>query len=231
MEILNDLSDLENIWTLSAFNNAYSEPGLTSCALAVDSDYSGNLDKMSMITFRTFIENGECAKNDQKYILGIRFYSFGDMATIDIISLNKGYHKEIAYNHQKMMGWPSFKEFFNETVDPLKATYEAPFIFIGGHLKVDEFGKVNFFSSSDDYGNEALFSKGNSIAAYVAEACGLQVKNTDKTIGKAFIKDLLIFMRENKLKKDFYEILLSHIQRQGREAYKTFYWSTLSWAH
>jgi len=157
-----------------------------------------------------FIENGARAKNGQKYIVGINFYGKGDMVTIDVISLDMGFHKDICFEHLTRSGWPSFSSVTNEKVDKLGETDRSPLLFVGGHLKVLEGNKVNFHGESSDYGSNILYSDGNAIAAYVASVCSVDVGQGDVKKGDEFIKELLEFLLKNKLKPDFYELLVEH---------------------
>lgn len=207
LEIINDPSTLEIVWTATAFNEVYPEKGLKGCAIVVDSDSSGEPDKTALITVRIFIENGNRVKTEaQKYVVGIRFYSFGDMATIDIISLDRGYHKNIAAEHLKRMNWQTFGN-----GDDFGKTYQAPFVFVGGLLTAKE-DQVGFFGESMDMGKNIFVGNGNSIAAYAASICGIAVKDGDKAEGELLVKKLLQFMKENKMKQDFYEQFISFVQ-------------------
>ncbi len=198
-------------WPIDSFMKAYDEKtGLLNFAIEIDGNPNGNLfhDKFTtaMIVVRSYIEKSDRAKEDQKYVIGIRFYSFGDMATIDLISLDKGYHKEIVKDHIERMNWPVID---NKKLPIFTMNEEenlVPFIFVGGHLCIDEHEKVSFSGSSGDFGSNIIFSDANDVAAYVASLCGIGTINEKmKKTGEEFIDNLLSFMKDNKLKKDFYE--------------------------
>jgi hypothetical protein len=216
-EIMRDPSELEGFCPVDAFNKMYPEQSsIKGYALASLSD-DQNPEKVAVVLMRTFIENGNCAKEDQKYVVGIRFHFFGDMATIDVISLDKGYHKEICYDHLRRMGWPSWSEEMNRPVNHFDETTRAPFLFIGGHLQVKE-KEVNFFGSSGDYGDKVLFSDGNSIAAYASSVSGIELGIGKKEIGGSFVKEILQIMYKHKLKSNFYEELVQDLfQRSSDE--------------
>ncbi len=212
LEVINDPSTLDTAWPVTAFNEAYPEPGLKGCAIVSDGDLSGDPGKTSLVTLRTFIENGDRAKTGgQKYVAGIRFYSFGDMATLDVISLDKGYHKNIAVEHLKRMNWPTFG-----SGDDFEKTYQAPFVFVGGFLKTNE-DKAGFSGESSDMGKNIFLGNGNDIAAYAASTCGIEVNDGDKTQGEIFVKELLQFMKENKMKPDFYEQFMNFVYSKNPE--------------
>ena len=214
-------SELEDFWLVEAFNKMYIEqPSIKGYALAYLFD-DENPKKVATVLMRTFIENGHNAKKDQKYIIGIRFYSFGDMATIDVISLNKGVHKEICYDHLKRIKWPRWNQETNRPVNYLNETARAPFLFVGGHLQVKETG-INFFGSSGDYGDKILFSDANSIAAYAASESGIKLETGEKKIGESFVKEILQIMYNHKLKSNFYEELVKNIFQRNSDKKITF---------
>lgn len=222
VEIENDPEVLNEFWPVSEFKKVYSEkPALTGFAVAADTDEPGNPDKTSVVAMRTFIENSDRAKSDQKYILGIRFYNFGDMATIDVISLDKGFHKDIAFDHLKRLQWTVTDESGKEA-NHYDETMRAPIIIVGGHLRVDNDEKVDFSASSGDYGNDIFFSDSNDIAGYVADSCGIKLGDSDKEKGEEFVADLLQFMKENKTKADFYEKFVEFIYNKDSSEAKKF---------
>ncbi len=216
-QIMNDPSELKGFWPVDVFNKMYREqPSIKGCAIASLFD-DQDLEKVAVVLMRTFIENGDRAKEDQKYVVGIHFSSFGDMAIIDVISHDKEYHKEICYDHIKRMGWPSFNEEMNRPVNYFDETTRAPFMLTGGHLKTKK-RKVSFFGTSGDYGDKILFSDSNSIAAYAAFASGIELGLGEKEIGESFVKEILQIMYNHKLKVSFYEELVKDIfQRSSDE--------------
>ena len=214
INLMKNLSDIGEFWTVASFLEAYQQTNaLIGCSIASISADPGNPDpdKIALITCRTFIENGVRAKDDQKYVVGIRFYTHGDMATIDVISLDKGFHKDICFEHLKRMGWPLLDKETGKSVDKLQETAVSAFLFVGGHLEVENDTHVNFFGSSGDYGDNIFFSDSNAIAAYVASICGIELGTGDKEKGEAFIQELLEFMLKHKTQKDFYEQLVQEV--------------------
>jgi hypothetical protein len=110
----------------------------------------------------------------------------------------------------KSMGWPSYKEGTGMKIDPLDESHNGPFMVVGGHLNIDHTGAINFLGSSGDYGSDILFSDSNSIAEYVATACGLKVFPNGDSLkkGEDFIQKISEIMLRHKLKKNFYEKLV-----------------------
>ncbi len=144
------------------------------------------------------------------------------MATIDVISADKGFHKNIAFDHIKRNNWPTYSDMDGRVPDETGETMRAPFVVVGGHLQINPEEKVNFFDSSGDYGSDIFFSDSNSIAAYVASACGLDVEQADKAKGELFVADLLTFMKENKLKEDFYEKFVEFVFEKNDDGGQKF---------
>lgn len=193
-------NDFANFWPIELFNKKYSEEGIKFCSIASAFDIK-NPEKTSLIIFRTFIQNGEKAKKGQKYIIGIRFYSFGDMATIDLISLEDGFHKYICYEHLKRMNFLLQEENISGSIN-YHDTINAPCFFAGGHLKVQDNDIVNFFGDSGDYGGGIMFSDSNSLANYILSLIGKSSGSKDS--GQNLVHYLLRFMYNNKLKREFY---------------------------
>ncbi len=190
-------------WPVSLFMEAYKhENNLTGCIAATLSLDFGNPGKTALVFLRTCIENSERLKKgkNQKYVLVLKFYNFGDLATLDVISLDKSFHRDIAYEHLGKMGWPLSK---SGSVSRFKETIQSPFIFVGGFLDINNEGVVRFFGKSGDYGNKISSTESHLICKHVAYACGLR-KEGDLA-GEIFINNLLEFMLKFKRKSDFYE--------------------------
>lgn len=217
-------SDFANFWPIQAFTDVYKndQSALTGCSVAslpmefIDPDP----DKVALVVCRTFIKKSDRAKKSQKYVVGIRFYSYGDMATIDVISLDENYHRDICFEHLKRMNWSTMDYLGQSNSDKLTETTVAPFVFVGGHLQVDNNG-VGFSGASGDYGSDIFFSDSNAIAAYVASVCGIEVTVGEKEKGEQFVQDLLEFMLKHKMKKDFYERLVDNVieKTPGRKSF------------
>lgn len=209
-------NEFADFWPVEEFNKKYSEQeGIRSCSIASAFNIK-NPEKSGLVILRTFIQNGEKAKIDQKYIIGIRFYSFGDMATIDLVSLEKGYHREICYEHLKRMNWPLWSEDMGIFTDHYGETTRAPFLFVGGHLKVSDDNSVKFYGNSGDYGSKLLFSDSNSLANYILSVSGIPFFG-EKESGEELVEYLLKFMYENKLKREFYRDLISGLYSREEE--------------
>lgn len=224
MVLFQNPSELEGLWTVDSFNTIYPETeALKGCAIAsLATDSKGNPDTTALVTLRTFIQNGDRAKGSKKYVVGVRFCGFGDMAMIDVISLDKGFHKNIAFEHLKRQDWPMLGEEMGKPVDHFDETTRAPFVVVGGHLNVDQKNAISFSGASQDYGGTILFSDSNAIAAYVASVCGLEVIEGDKEKGKAFVSDLLEIMLQHKLKPDFYEQLIEEVFQRANDTNRVF---------
>lgn len=220
VELIQDRETLESSWTVTEFEKVYPEkPSITGCAIAVESDEPGNPDKTAIITMRTFIENGKRAKGDQKYVLGIKFYSFGDMATFDVISTDKEYHRDIIHEHLTRLG--HIERTPTESKNKLNDTYFQPMMIVGGHLGVKENDNVNMIGDSGDYTGKVLREDVNDIAKYVISSCRANVEG-DTNKGQGFVKDMLDFMKENKMKEDFYERLLDFVYARDPQNYRAF---------
>ncbi len=83
--------------------------------------------KIASVVLRCLIETNEKDSINQNYIVGLRFYDFGKIATIDFISSSEKDHNRICFNHLKAMRWPiingrrtnSANYFDEETISPL----------------------------------------------------------------------------------------------------------------
>ena len=207
MEILEGV-EIVDCWPIQSFRDAYQDlakRNITRCFAIAKGDGSDNPDGTSLLFVRLFIENGERAKKDQKYIVGLRFYSFGDMATIDIISLDKPNHRDIVKEHAKRMNWllPGLTG-----VDAFQEAYSMPIFAVGAHLQVIAEGELVSFDNSGDFGNNLLGIDVNEVVKQVAFLCGLN--KTESEQGENLLGGVLDFMLQNKKKQDFYELLVEH---------------------
>ncbi len=215
MEInVDTCNEFTDSWPIETFNKAYSEKGIKTSFIANMFD-PNFLERTAVIILRTFIQKSERARTDQKYIIGLRFYSFGDMATIDLISLDKNFHREICYNHLERMNFPMWGENLKR-VNHYEKTTRAPFIFAGGHLRVSEDDSVEFFGDSGDYTGRLLLSDSNSLARYISSVSGIKSKG-EIGPGKTLVEHLLRFMFENKLGREFYQNLIADLYLQEEE--------------
>lgn len=195
--LITDTETLNQQWTSSQFTEAYSGP-YTGTAIAIN----GHDPEKGLITLRSYIENTEkLQKGSQKFIIAIRFYSFGEMASIDVISLPLGNHKNIFSKHIKNMNWNFAPDGFNDG----DKNYHAPYICIGGHMSLDIDGNLKPHGTSMDYGNDFCGSIAEDIAAYVLRACGLDVASGDVEKGAECIHNLMDLMESHKQQSHFYE--------------------------
>ena len=198
--LINDTETLNQQWTSSQFTNVYAGPH-TGTAIAIN----GDDPEKGLITLRSHIKNTQClGETSQKFIIAIRFYSFGDMATIDVISLPKEFHKNIFAEHIKNLNWTYGQ---NESADSDK-NYHAPFICIGGHMSLDEDDYLIPSGASHDYGNDFCGSIAEDIAAYVLRVCNINVDGGDVEKGAECIHNLMGLMESHKQQPDFYERFL-----------------------
>lgn len=207
MEIIRS-EDLENGWPMQSFQEAYQNVAgekILKCFAITKGDESGDPDRTSVIFVRLFVDNGERAKKDQKYIVGLRFYSFGDMATVDIISLDKPNHRDIVKEHAEKMNWllPGLTE-----RDAFQQSYSMPILAVGAHLRVSAEGSITPFDSSCDFGNNLLGLDASEVVRQIAFLCELNSKEDKK--GNDFLEGLLAFMLQNKKRPDFYESFVEH---------------------
>lgn len=213
MEINVDLGkEYAEAWPIKTFNENYSDKrGIRKSFVLSVVDYEFP-ERVAPIIVRMFIENRTKAKTDQKYIIGLRFYSFGEMATIDLISLENDYHREICYEHLKRMNSPLWSNNL-EVIDHYSETTRAPFMFAGGHLRVLDDTSINFFSDSGDYGKSLFFSNCNSLANYIMTLSGSKYLEQDFS-GEMFVKFLLEFMYKHKQDRSFYSKLIAELFTQ-----------------
>lgn len=205
MEILSN-GELVGSWPITSFEDAYREvagKNIMESFAIIHSDGSDDPDKTSVLFVRLFIENGMRAKKDQKYIVGLRFYNFGDMATIDIISMDRSNHRDIVMEHGYRMDWVPLN---NMSDDAFQMTYSMPLITVGAHLRVDSVGNIIPSHSSGDFGKKLLGTDVNALVRQLAFFCSLY-KEQD-VHGEILIKSILRVMLHNKGKIDFYELLV-----------------------
>jgi len=126
------------------------------------------------------------------------------MVTIDLISLDRENHRDIASEHVKRMEWPLAENVSGS--EKFESTYHSPFAVTGGHLRVTDNDSLCFHGDSSDYTDYLLWSKANPVASFIAESLGLTVENNTRP-GKQFMQKLLSFLQEHKLSDDFYEEL------------------------
>jgi hypothetical protein len=197
-------------WPAKAFREAYQDIAIKNifrCFAVMEGDESEDPDKTAVIFIRFFIENGKRAKNNQKYILGLRFYGFGDMATIDVISLDMPNHRDILREHADRL-----ERFISSDINKrkffLNNTDILPIFTIGAHIKITEKSILQFIGHSRDFGGNLLGFDVNEVAKQAAFICGLSEKGDKK--GNDFLEELLAFMVKNKMRKDFYEVFVAH---------------------
>ncbi len=220
IDVTREDQGMANIWPLSNFNQAYDEKdGVRKVVMLSLSSQYGNPDKTAVLIFRLFIENSERLKEGQKYVLALRFYNFGDLVTLDLISLNKAYHRNMASEHILKMNWPPIQE----GSDDLERVYHSPFLFVGAFVQLKDESFI-FSSKSQDYGSSVFFADCNEIATYLSSLCNLAVSNDkDKVEGKNFLDKILQFILKNKGQNNFYEKFVTNIleNQKGAEGFSS----------
>ncbi len=208
-----DKFELAAMWPVSDFMAAYQKtPKKLAGASVFTLTNPGETNKAAILIFRLFVEDSHRLQNEQKYVLGLRFYSFGDIATIDIIALNKEYHREIAYSHLVTMDWPVLNEDPGGSSRELEASMHTPCLISGGYLQIDSQGQLSFAGQSQDYGGTMLTFDSNNIANFLVSTIpGVEINDHNLEAGKKFVQQILEIMLQHNNQKNFYEKLLEHI--------------------
>ena len=122
MTIINDADSLKEVWTVQTFKERYSGK-YSSQALVVNDQ---NPEK-GLVTIRAHIEDSaELQKNgSQKFVIAIRFYSFGDMATVDVVSLPLNITETFLQDIFKMLAGVSIP-----TILVLRTEITTPHLFV-----------------------------------------------------------------------------------------------------
>jgi hypothetical protein len=189
MKILNKEEVVwKDMWPLESFEkfcnsyrNSYDKSD-HNFVLITDSDINEvKVDKISAL-IRIYIKKNV---ERQKYILALRFYSFGEFATVDIISTDWDNHAEIIEGYSRCMepGWYQI----NNT---------PPFICVGGFMQPDQ----TFVGKSVGYGNNCFGWSSNDIAN-----SALSMTQPKYDVPNDFFEFILGFMKKHKQQPGFYE--------------------------
>lgn len=203
MEIITDMTGIEGLWAVDEFLDAYrteAKDGLVACALAVEGGETGSPYETAIAVIRVAIQKSTRAMSDQKFVVGLSFYGFGDMMTIDVVSLDEEFHRDAIFEHSTRLNYIMPH---TAAIDKLTLPYHIPFVYGGAHLKVDG-NYIETFGGSGDYGAAIFNSNAATIADFAFKACGL-TDSVDTSAGMNFIQSLLDFMLANKRKANFYE--------------------------
>lgn len=203
--------EIESFWPVSDFNESYPDKGAIRKSALISKTSS---DQTSLVLGRVFIEKSDRIKRRQNYLVGLRFYSLGELVTIDVISVNKGFHREICHEHLQRMEWPSWSRKLNQPVDYFDNTTYAPFLFSGGCLQLKDDNKINFIEGSDSFGKGVFFPSANSLAAYISSLAGIKVAG-DKSLGENFVKNILQITHQYKGRENFYQELVQNTFRHN----------------
>lgn len=205
--------EIESFWPVSDFNESYPDKGAIRKSALISLSDKTSSDQTSLVLGRVFIEKSDRIKRRQNYLVGLRFYSLGELVTIDVISVNKGFHREICHEHLQRMKWPSWSRKLNQPVDYFDNTTYAPFLFSGGCLQFKD-DKISFIEGSDNFGKGVFFPSANSLAAYISSLAGIKVAG-DKSLGENFVKNILQITHQYKGRENFYEELVQNTFRQN----------------
>lgn len=187
MNIFKEEAIWESMWPIVDFKRTYGrEDGV--CKYVMLADGTGQPDSTALMVVRMFIQKETKAN---KYVMGTRFYSFGDLATLDIISLDFPFHREIIAEHTKRFGWAS-------PVVNADIYHSIPFAFVGGFIEP----KLVFVGSSGDYGDNFFGWSSNDVVNSAVAMIRGESNAPDK-----FFEFMLTFMKQHKLQRDFYEKL------------------------
>lgn len=166
------------------------------------------MEEAGIILLRCFIQKGEEILNGQKYILGVRFVNYGDMAIMDLVSVQNKSHRDIAYEHAKEMHW--LLDLTAKPHDRFMSTYNVPVVYAGGHVKATADGQLSFFGSSSDYTNQILGEDTNCIARFISFACNIESATRETEESANFFDNLLGLMLRYKGQKSFYENMVQY---------------------
>ena len=204
--IINTGDEFTSDWPYALFKKAYEdlkEGSVLKCATIIHSE--SEPDNVAPIVVRIFIQNGAQMKGCQKYIIGLRFFNFGEMATLDIISLKQPNHKSIVMEHARRMGWSRSEHLQDENY---RESYLVPMIASGASLKVTPDGKLIPSSESMDYKGRLFDYNINDITGRIAYYCNMGEETS--SVDSDFLSKLVDFMHANKGHELFYERLIEH---------------------
>lgn len=212
-ELIHDLEDCSNHWAISGFENAYPEVGsIRKCVFATMRSKTVHPQTKAVIALRLFLQDGIKLRDEQKYIIALRFYNFGKMATLDVISLDSEKHEEIVGEHLKQINALESKG-----AKPYSVSTQIPFVISGAWVKKDPQNFLKFDYTSFEYGHSMFFANSNAVASYVAHVCGLKVRPFENVfLGEDCISNILDFMVNLKSRYKFYELFVAKALRGFR---------------
>lgn len=153
---------------------------------------------------------------ERKYVLLQTFYDEGDLATIDIVRLPLGFHKEIVKEYLTKV----LTEDLSRQLIPLHDG-RSRYLTAGGYFESNG-KKIRFHGASSDFSNKLSVYDVNDIASYLAAESGLfeTVESVNIFKGKEYIERCLEIMCNYKLRPDFYsqlvDLYLSENVRTGQ---------------
>lgn len=199
--IITDLQPIEGFSPISEFQEAYGEGYEVKYKIfALLGGDNLPLVKMTRLITREAYRRSptEETEEDQKYILALSFWDFGAEATLDIVSHSAFDHKDIFRDYVNKMGWS-----MEDIKDPVLQAYISLVIIAGGNVRFSPSSHLQFYGSSQDFGDQIFGSSANEIAAAVNQ----RIHFHPPCEGTEFIECLLQFMLENQGRRDFYEKL------------------------
>ena len=184
----------------------YSKNGIENIMeeyIYLSSDNKTNPDEVGLIIANILLVPG---KEKQKFIYLQRFNNFGDLSDIHIVSLPHGYHRDILKEYNSnVLRIPEI--FFDSDI--------IHYIVSGGYIDFSD-KPHRVYSSSGDFGGKISKYKTTDITAFLLnEAFGNMFSSENIREGKEYIENMINFMEEHKLNKDFYERLIDFYYNQG----------------
>lgn len=191
MQIFHEDKYWEDFPVISNFRQVYNDKTGT-LKYAILSDGDGNPNSTALMVIRMFIEE---KTKTHKYVMGTRFFSFGDMAVLDVISLDLPNHRDIIAEHARRFGF----------VLPEKSggdqSHTFPWAFVGGFVD-----GLKFTGSSGDFGDNFFGWSSNDVTNSTIGLINEKNKRPDD-----FFVNMLTFMKLHKIKRNFYEGLYAFL--------------------
>lgn len=165
-------------------------------------------DNVGLLLVRSLFAdiNGE-KSSENKYVMLQSYYDQGDLSTIDIIKLPKGYHKEIIKTYLSDILVPEV----SQQLIPVSNEGYSRFLTAGAHLSRSG-DKIIFKNTSQDFGNKLSTYNINDVAAYLLNKSNLNFEgvsdNNKLSLGEEYVSKALNLMSEHKKSNNFYSRML-----------------------
>jgi hypothetical protein len=165
--------------------------------LAAAKDESGSPDSTALALVRIMIQNSERFRKDQKFIVIMRFWMYGDVISVDLVSLDKEYHRNIAGGYLNLWG-----NDLSGNLDVVLGT--VPYLITGGHVcRSEEIAKFN--GTSGDFGNLLFGVEINHLASYLLGYTTIGTDATGSKLGEQLMQNIFSHVLKFKQEKTFYE--------------------------